>query len=144
MPFTCTICEEESTRICVWCTKDTCPNHLCQKCGRCSDCCECEVPLDEPVRETAHEHAIAAHAPDAQTEPALPPEMQAWPDIAAHAGGAGIEPASDSVPGEPETVALAAFAAEALQAPESEARPTLEPDTLPTPAPTDRVPEPEG
>jgi transcription elongation factor Elf1 len=49
MPFTCTICGEESTRICVWCTKDTCANHLCAKCGRCSDCCECEVPLDEPM-----------------------------------------------------------------------------------------------
>ena len=49
MPFNCSICGEESTRICVWCTKDTCANHLCAKCGRCSDCCECEVPLDEPV-----------------------------------------------------------------------------------------------
>lgn len=53
MPFTCSICGEESTRICAWCTKDTCANHLCDKCGRCSDCCECEVPLDEPVHEAA-------------------------------------------------------------------------------------------
>ena len=28
MPFNCTICGEESTRICVWCTKDTCANHF--------------------------------------------------------------------------------------------------------------------
>ena len=50
MPFTCSICEEESAKICVACTKDTCENHLCEKCGRCSDCCGCEVALDD------HEH----------------------------------------------------------------------------------------
>ena len=41
--FRCSICGEPSTRICVYCTKDTCPNHLCERCGRCSDCCECKV-----------------------------------------------------------------------------------------------------
>ena len=46
MPFVCSICEEESTRICVKCTKDTCANHLCEKCGACSDCCDCELRLD--------------------------------------------------------------------------------------------------
>jgi hypothetical protein len=56
MPFNCSICGEESARICVWCTKDTCANHLCQKCARCSDCCECEVPLSEHVTETATVH----------------------------------------------------------------------------------------
>jgi len=45
--FTCTICGEPSWRICVWCTKDACPNHICRKCLRCSDCCECEVPVEE-------------------------------------------------------------------------------------------------
>jgi hypothetical protein len=61
MPFNCTICGEESTRICVWCTKDTCANHLCAKCGRCSDCCECEVPLDQPMHAApaVHEHETA-------------------------------------------------------------------------------------
>jgi hypothetical protein len=44
--YACSICGEASTEICVWCTKDTCANHLCRKCLRCSDCCECEVPLD--------------------------------------------------------------------------------------------------
>ena len=44
--FSCSICGDPSTQICVYCTKDTCPNHLCSKCARCSDCCECEVPLD--------------------------------------------------------------------------------------------------
>ena len=54
MNFQCSICEESSTRICVSCTKDTCRNHLCDKCGSCSDCCACEVRLEEPppvVRE---------------------------------------------------------------------------------------------
>ena len=45
--FVCSICGEPSTQICVYCTKDTCPNHLCLRCSRCSDCCECEVPLEE-------------------------------------------------------------------------------------------------
>jgi len=78
MPFNCTICGEESTRICVWCTKDTCANHLCRKCGRCSDCCECEVPLDEPMHT-----APAVHEP---------PEPESLPPVE--------EPAP--MPGEPE------------------------------------------
>jgi hypothetical protein len=49
MPFQCSICAEESTRICARCTKDACNNHLCEKCLRCSDCCECEVTLAEPI-----------------------------------------------------------------------------------------------
>jgi hypothetical protein len=27
--FSCSICGEPSTEICVYCTKDACPNHLC-------------------------------------------------------------------------------------------------------------------
>jgi len=42
--FACSICGDASTEICVWCTKDACPNHLCRKCRRCSDCCLCEDP----------------------------------------------------------------------------------------------------
>ena len=34
MPFPCSICGEEATRICVRCTKDACDNHLCEKCRR--------------------------------------------------------------------------------------------------------------
>lgn len=49
MAFACSICGEESTRICARCTKDACDNHLCEKCRRCSDCCECEVRLTEPA-----------------------------------------------------------------------------------------------
>ena len=60
MAFTCSICEEESTRICVACTKDSCENHLCERCSRCSDCCGCEVRLDDelakaPVEPVASE-----------------------------------------------------------------------------------------
>lgn len=41
--FRCSICEEASTRVCAWCTKDACDNHLCPECQRCSDCCECQA-----------------------------------------------------------------------------------------------------
>ena len=54
MVFLCSICEQESTRICVNCTKDACSNHLCGRCDCCSDCCDCEVPLDGP--EVTHLH----------------------------------------------------------------------------------------
>jgi len=43
--FSCSICGEASTQICVYCTKDTCADHLCDKCHRCSDCCACDDPL---------------------------------------------------------------------------------------------------
>lgn len=43
LTFTCNICGEPSTEICVYCTKDTCDNHLCEKCRRCSDCCQCDL-----------------------------------------------------------------------------------------------------
>ena len=39
--FRCHICQEPSEEICVRCTRDACPNHLCEKCKRCSDCCVC-------------------------------------------------------------------------------------------------------
>jgi len=41
--FVCSICGDASETICVYCTKDTCGNHLCERCRRCSDCCTCEV-----------------------------------------------------------------------------------------------------
>jgi hypothetical protein len=41
--FTCSICEEPSQRICNWCTKDACENHICGTCLRCSDCCVCDA-----------------------------------------------------------------------------------------------------
>jgi hypothetical protein len=75
MPFTCSICGEESTRICVRCTKDACDNHLCEKCLRCSDCCECEVRLSEPVRvaiPAALPDPAAAAIPNPEPEPEPP------------------------------------------------------------------------
>jgi hypothetical protein len=60
LTFTCTICGEPSTDICIFCTKDSCGNHLCDKCRRCSDCCECEVHLDEHP-EAANLPPQAAH-----------------------------------------------------------------------------------
>jgi hypothetical protein len=71
MPFTCSICEEESTRICVACTKDSCDNHLCEKCSRCSDCCGCEVALNR------HEHVHSALAGGAETFLAPEPVAEA-------------------------------------------------------------------
>ncbi len=82
MPFVCNICEEQSTRICVQCTKDTCANHLCEKCGACSDCCDCEVRLEEDFDEAAlfggpHEPQPHPHPmpdPDRDPEPEPDPE----------------------------------------------------------------------
>ena len=73
MPFTCSICGEESTRICARCTKDACDNHICERCLRCSDCCECEVALAEPVHPTPRTavHAAVAFA-SSQPEPSGP------------------------------------------------------------------------
>jgi hypothetical protein len=45
MTFSCSICGETSHEICVFCTKDTCQNHMCERCHRCSDCCICETPI---------------------------------------------------------------------------------------------------
>ncbi len=55
--FSCSICGDPSTDICVFCTKDACGNHLCEKCRRCSDCCTCDVPL---AAEEAHPHPADA------------------------------------------------------------------------------------
>jgi hypothetical protein len=80
MPFQCSICGEESTRICARCTKDACNNHLCEKCRRCSDCCECEVALSEPVR-SVFRSAAAMPKPDPKPQPHQPPpEPDPFPD----------------------------------------------------------------
>jgi len=80
MAFYCSICGEESIHICARCTKDTCRNHLCERCLRCSDCCECEVVLEEPVREPARAVFRTANAgprpmpdPEPEPEPSGPP-----------------------------------------------------------------------
>jgi hypothetical protein len=68
MAFACSICGEESTQICARCTKDACDNHLCAKCHRCSDCCECEVALEEHVHETVRP-VVRPPAPEPEPEP---------------------------------------------------------------------------
>src|ERR1700689_2139351 len=67
MPFVCSICEEQSTRICVKCPKDTCANHLCEKCASCSDCCDCEIRLEDegPHEPQPHPHPM----PDPDQDP---------------------------------------------------------------------------
>ena len=51
--FTCSICGEASHAICIFCTKDACDNHICQRCRRCSDCCACEMPVTSDSQEEA-------------------------------------------------------------------------------------------
>jgi hypothetical protein len=76
MTFTCSICEEQSTRICVRCTKDTCSNHLCEKCGACSDCCDCEIRLEPGA--FAHDE-VGPHDPD-EPRPHPMPDPDPAPD----------------------------------------------------------------
>lgn len=94
MPFACTICAEESTSICARCTQDTCRNHLCEKCLKCSDCCECEVVLEEPVHERAHTEMHAAH-PNGQPSAAAPDEEPWEPPAVAETSLPPEDPEAD-------------------------------------------------
>lgn len=70
LTFTCSICNEQSVSICVYCTKDACPNHLCDRCKRCSDCCECDIKLEEhPEYEHVPESAVETPAAEPAAEP---------------------------------------------------------------------------
>lgn len=86
MPFLCSICGEESTRICARCTKDACDNHLCEKCRRCSDCCECEVMLSqhapESVRAVLHPETAAPPVAELVFEPLVEPQPEPPPEPA--------------------------------------------------------------
>ena len=79
MAFVCSICEEQSTRICVKCTKDTCANHLCEKCLACSDCCDCEIRLLEedegPHEPEPHPHPMPDPDQDPEPEPVPMPGL---------------------------------------------------------------------
>ena len=77
MPFTCSICGEESTHICARCTKDACDNHLCEKCLRCSDCCECDITLADTNHTSARAAVQAVHAKPAAPPPAPEPQPEA-------------------------------------------------------------------
>jgi hypothetical protein len=100
MPFNCSICGEESTRICVRCTKDACNNHICEKCLRCSDCCECEVALCEPTHETVR---MVVRAPiveeDMDVDVMTPADPE--PDPEPHLPGPEPDPAPAPTPEEP-------------------------------------------
>lgn len=88
MPFFCSICNEESTRICVRCTKDACNNHLCEKCLRCSDCCECEVTLSDHGLPAATARSVFP-----KPEPDPMPEPDPEPDPIPPDPDPSIEPA---------------------------------------------------
>jgi hypothetical protein len=107
MPFQCSICEEPSTRICVRCTKDACENHLCEKCLKCSDCCECEVSLNSTPRVAHTVHT--SPAPETQVDfddepeadPGAPseepaPEAESEPEPTAPAEPHAPEPPTDT------------------------------------------------
>ncbi len=68
--FSCSICGETSTHICVYCTKDACANHLCERCHRCSDCCACgaQVFNEEFADYSTDGHISEPHSPH-ETEP---------------------------------------------------------------------------
>ena len=57
--FICSICGDPSRDICVYCTKDACGNHLCERCRRCSDCCGCDMPVFNPPAVQRENGAIA-------------------------------------------------------------------------------------
>ncbi|MBV9760131.1 MAG: hypothetical protein JO340_06175 [Acidobacteriaceae bacterium] len=72
--FTCSICGEVSRAICVFCTKDACSNHICQRCHRCSDCCACEMPVTSASEEerAAEEMKQVSAAPEEELEAVTP------------------------------------------------------------------------
>jgi hypothetical protein len=121
MPFQCSICDEPSTRICVRCTKDACDNHICEKCLKCSDCCECEVALNATPRTTPIVHTTPAPETEfeVQAAPALAPSLPEEPALEAEAAPFAEPPVSEAPA--PHPIALA----EPLPpAPEGEQPPT--------------------
>jgi hypothetical protein len=60
--FACSICADPSHKICIFCTKDACNNHLCHRCLRCSECCHCDMPTNEAEEAT--------ESPEPEPEPA--------------------------------------------------------------------------
>jgi hypothetical protein len=100
MPFMCSICGEEAGRICARCTKDACGNHLCEKCFRCSDCCECELALSDtphnlPVATARSVFRSVTGGPEPEDDPEPTPLPGPEPDpfpIEEPAPGQEIEP----------------------------------------------------
>ncbi len=99
--FRCSICDEPSLRICFYCTKDTCENHLCPKCRRCSDCCTCEVPLDEARPHVEEKVALVSNGSEPLPEAA--PTDEAPPADTPMAPGDDVPmPPGDDVPALPD------------------------------------------
>jgi len=132
MPFVCSICGEESTRICALCTKDACNNHLCEKCRRCSDCCECEVALYEESKGPSWGSARAAVR--AVSESKLPePAAEPQPPMLEGAGEAAFPPAGASLVETPASSEPAtAPAPEGVAAATTETQPLAEPARPPS------------
>jgi hypothetical protein len=59
--FVCSICGGTSQKICVYCTKDACDNHLCERCAKCSDCCTCDIRLGDSTT-ASHRNGHAKEA----------------------------------------------------------------------------------
>jgi len=74
--FTCSICGEPSSDICVYCTMDACRNHRCDRCKRCSDCCECEVPLSAEEAHPEPPHTVAVEPEQVIAAAPLPIESE--------------------------------------------------------------------
>lgn len=97
MPFQCSICEEPSTRICVRCTKDACDNHICEKCLKCSDCCECEVALNSSPRIAPTVHTPPEPEGEAEDTEVQDVEAETAPSFS-EAPAPGPVPLDDSQP----------------------------------------------
>jgi hypothetical protein len=76
MPFPCSICEQDAMKICVSCTKDACPIHLCERCHQCSDCCECDITEPERRPEPPTVHAGTPPEPVPEPKPMPDPEPE--------------------------------------------------------------------
>ncbi|PYT34874.1 MAG: hypothetical protein DMG58_03700 [Acidobacteria bacterium] len=124
MPFACSICEQESTRICVFCTKDACNIHICGRCGCCSDCCPCEVPLNEPMRANVAEAVQAISVLEPELAELAPPEFALSPELDAEFGAPGGEP------GDPVDATPDAWTSDESQSATSE-EPATEPSETP-------------
>jgi hypothetical protein len=65
--FNCSICGDASHKICIYCTKDACNNHLCHRCLCCSECCRCDMPTNE-----VENREVAAPSPAVEELEAIP------------------------------------------------------------------------
>jgi len=132
VPFACSICEQESTRICVFCTKDACNIHICGRCGCCSDCCPCEVPLNEPplsepVRAPMAEAVQSVSVPEPELAELTPAEFSLSPELEAELTELDTEFAPGSEPD--------ASTADPWNSAESQSTASEEPDTEPSETP---------